>query len=128
MIFQTKTNAYDHGWYDIVAIDSKVLLYHLMYRVHEQLGNEREKEIAFVFLKSVLEYDYNLCHRDTAYNIIGCILREMGHPKAAFSSFFNSWRRRPDHNAAKWHAIITCFEFFNGMHHGAVGNNDGRKE
>ncbi|KAH3774107.1 hypothetical protein DPMN_175480 [Dreissena polymorpha] len=33
----------------------------------------------------------------------------MGHLESALSLFQDSWVKRPDHNAAKWHALITCY-------------------
>ncbi|KAH3812011.1 uncharacterized protein LOC127834925 [Dreissena polymorpha] len=102
-------------WFDCVAVDSKVLLYYMLYLVHKKLGNNREKNVAMLFLNALIDDDFNLCHFDTGYNLVGCILRDMGHLGAALSSFWNAWVKRPDHNAAKWHAVITCFMYYRLM-------------
>ncbi|KAH3774114.1 hypothetical protein DPMN_175487 [Dreissena polymorpha] len=99
-------------WFDFVAVDSKVLLYYMLYLVHKKLGHRRDRNDAFLFLNIFLEKDFNLCHAETGFNLVGTILRDMGHLESAMSLFKDSWTKRPDHNAAKWQALITCYLYY----------------
>ncbi|WAR19850.1 hypothetical protein MAR_001688 [Mya arenaria] len=113
-------------WFDYVVVDAKILLYYLLYRVHKKLNHDECSDHSFLWMISTLEDDYNLCHFETAMNLIGCIWREKEKPDLSMKAFRNSWTRRPEHNAAKWHVALMCFEHFQSKR---LGNDEfDRKE
>ena len=100
----------EDDYFDYVHIDSTIYLYYLMYRLFERLGHIDEQRRALGMLVLVLQKDRNLGHPDTANNLLGRILLDEGELNAAWQCFCDSWKIRPDHNAAKWHMAIMLYQ------------------
>ena len=97
-------------YFDSVHVDSTVYLYYLRYRLYEKQGRSKDQRHALAMMGLILQEDLNLGHPDTANNLFGRILMEMGEIRAAWQCFSDSWKIRPDHNAAKWHMAIMLSE------------------
>ena len=65
-------------WRGGAAIDGKMLLYFLLYLNHTHFGMEANAKADVANINWLLETDFCLGHRETAYNILGWIYKSKG--------------------------------------------------
>ena len=90
-------------WYDWAVIDSKVLLYCLLYLNHKALTMSPESDEDINMLEYIIENDVNLGHRETGLNILGWIYKKEGNKDKARDCFQRSLQSQRVYNAAKLH-------------------------
>ena len=96
-------NEAEHFWYNWAVVDSKVLLYFLLYLNHHQLGMLREADSNCVAMEELLERDETLGHKETGYNLLGWMYRQAGKTDKSSRFFERSLESQPLHNAVIWH-------------------------
>ena len=107
---QTPRKRYVDDWFDLVAVDPDVYLFYMLYRVNQTLGDKSAMQMSLLYMNMVMQTNVKLSHLDTAYNLMGCMLKGRGEPRAAWECFRTSWTIRRDHNAAKWHIAMMVSE------------------
>ncbi|XP_045174078.2 uncharacterized protein LOC123535456 [Mercenaria mercenaria] len=93
------------GWMDWAEIDSLPYLYFLQYKTFGQLHRYEEQQHALNSLVWVTENDRNLCHRETALNLLGQCMEQENLTVDALRFYRKSLSIRQRNNAA---SILIC--------------------
>ena len=96
-------NNYDDCWFDWAVIDSKMLLYFLLFLNHMKLGLLTQAKTDIDHMQLVYNNDGNLGHKETALNILSWCYKQLGMHGSALECLRQSITKQQTHNAAAWH-------------------------
>lgn len=88
------------------VMDAIVLFYYLRYCVLKQMNRMKDARLAMGKLLQVMLVSRSLGHRDTSWNVIGCIVMECGNLPLAYSNFVQSLKLQSANNVACWHLAL----------------------
>ena len=94
---------YDDCWFDWAVIDSKMLLYFLLFLNHMKLGLLTQAKTDIDHMQLVYSNDGNLGHKETALNILSWCYKQLGMHGSALECLRQSITKQQTHNAAAWH-------------------------
>ncbi|KAL3847518.1 hypothetical protein ACJMK2_018424 [Sinanodonta woodiana] len=103
-----------HSWYDWCLVDSLICLHFFQYMNFSKQRKKRHKQVAMDNMIHVIRTEPSICHRDTAFNILGYSFMQENKPINAFICFAQSLKICPHHNAAKLYLGI--------MHRRVIGS------
>jgi tetratricopeptide (TPR) repeat protein len=102
----------DDYWMDWAVVDSVPYLYFLQYKVYSQLQRPAEQLHALNQLIWTINSEPNLCHRETALNLLGQCMEQENRMDAALCCYMMSLNVRGRNNAAKWHVCRLLARIF----------------
>ena len=90
-------------WYDWAVVDSKILLYFMLYLNHQKFEQEAEKNDDIKKIVWLVKNDFTFGHKETALNLLGWIFKQEGDVENAVICYQASLSMHNSHNAATLH-------------------------
>ena len=92
-----------YDWMEWAVVDSQPYLYFLQYKTYAVLLKDKEKHQALTNLSTSIEKVSNLCHKETALNLLGQCLEKERRFKEALKCYSRSLNERAINNVARIH-------------------------
>jgi tetratricopeptide (TPR) repeat protein len=92
-------------WMDWAVVDSLPYIHFLQYKVNKHFHDEGGQQRALLNMEQSIDRTRNLCHRETALNLLGQCMEQNKQPIKALQCFSKSLRLQPRNNAAK---VLIC--------------------
>ncbi|XP_060563901.1 uncharacterized protein LOC132723238 [Ruditapes philippinarum] len=92
-------------WMDWAVVDSLPYLHFLQYKVNKHFHDEGGEQRALLDMEQSIDRTRNLCHRETALNLLGQCMEQNNQPIKALQCFSKSLSLQPRNNAAK---VLIC--------------------
>ncbi|XP_060608391.1 uncharacterized protein LOC132760429 [Ruditapes philippinarum] len=92
-------------WMDWAVVDSLPYLHFLQYKVNKHFHDEYGLQRALLNMEQSIGRTRNLCHRETALNLLGQCMEQNNQPIKALECYSKSLRLQPRNNAAK---VLIC--------------------
>ena len=90
-------------WFDWAVVDSKIVLYFILYLNHSKLGDDSKKRSAIERLTELIKTDDTIVHKETALNLFGWAFKQERCMEKAAVCFEASLQLHETHNAAAQH-------------------------
>ena len=90
-------------WFDWTAVDSKIVLYFILYLNHSKIGNYSKKRSAIERLTELIKTDDTIVHKETALNLRGWVFKQERCMEKAAVCFEASLQLHETHTAAAQH-------------------------
>ena len=101
------TNIEDNHHGNCAFIDGQFLHFFLLYLNHNKLKMNSDAATDIALMKWLLTLQC-ISHRETCYNVLGCVYKEQGNTVRAIECFKKSIEEKPFCNAAFWHVAFWC--------------------
>ncbi|XP_053389770.1 uncharacterized protein LOC128552739 [Mercenaria mercenaria] len=89
-------------WMDWAVVDSLPYIYFLQYKTYGHLQRAAEQQQALTNLVATIEIESNLCHRETALNLLGQCMEQENRHNDALRCYMLSLNTRARNNAANF--------------------------
>jgi hypothetical protein len=95
-----------YKWMDWAVVDSEYYMYFLQYKVAKDLKKNEHLTNALINFQYKVHNIVYAGHRETALNLLGQCLGQVGHELEAIKCYLQSLTVQATNNVAKWHLFI----------------------